>query len=223
MEKLHIGIILDGNRRFAKKLMKKPWEGHNYGAEKVENLFDWCKELNVRELTLYCLSIENFTRPKIEFDYLINLFKKYFSDLKNNRKIHENMIKIRFAGKRDLLDDELQQIMKELEDMTRDYENFVVNFALAYGGRQEILEAVKKMIENKKEVTEENFQDSLWIKDEPDLIIRTGGEKRTSNFLPWQATYSEWIFLDKMWPEFTQDDLEEAIKEFLNRKRNFGR
>lgn len=223
MENLHVGIILDGNRRFAKRLMKEPLKGHEYGAKKVERLLDWCKELNVKELTLYCLSLENFNRPKKEFNYLIKIFKKEFGKLRKDKRVQEDKIKIRFIGKKELFDKKLQKIMKELEEKTKDYENYVVNFALAYGGRQEIIETIKKMIKNKEQITEENFQKNLWLKTEPDLIIRTGGEKRTSNFLPWQATYSEWIFLDKMWPEFTKEDLKNSIKEFSERKRKFGK
>ncbi len=223
MKNLHIGIILDGNRRFAKRLMKKPLMGHEYGAKKVEKLLDWCKELNITELTLYCLSLENFNRPKKEFNYLIKIFKKEFSKLQKDKRIHDRKIKIKFIGEKILLDKKLQKIMREIEDQTKDYENYTINFALAYGGRQEIIEAIKKMIENKEQITEENFQKNLWLKTEPDLIIRTGGEKRTSNFLPWQTVYSEWIFLDKMWPEFTKEDLKNSIKEFSERQRRFGK
>jgi len=223
MENLHIGIILDGNRRFAKRLMKKSLIGHEYGAKKVEKLLDWCKELNVKELTLYCLSLENFNRSKKEFNYLIKIFKKEFNKLRKDKRLQEDRIKIRVIGKKDLFDKEFQKIIEEIEEKTKDYENYTVNFALAYGGRQEIIEAIKKMARNKEQITEENFKKNLWLKNEPDLIIRTGGEKRTSNFLPWQAIYSEWIFLDKTWPEFTKDDLEKAIKEFSERQRRFGK
>ncbi len=223
MKNLHIGIILDGNRRFAKRLMKEPLKGHEYGAKKIEKLLDWCQELNIKELTLYCLSLENFNRPKKEFNYLIRIFKKEFNKLKKDKRVQDNKIKIKFIGKKDLFDKELQKVMQEIEYQTKDYENYIINFALAYGGRQEIIEAIKKMIQNKEQITEENLKKNLWLKNEPDLIIRTGGEKRTSNFLPWQAIYSEWIFLDKMWPEFTKDDLRKSIKEFSNRKRRFGK
>ena len=212
-KRLRLGIILDGNRRFAKKLMKEPWKGHEYGAKKLKDLFDWCKELDVRELTLYCFSLENFNRPKKEFNYLINLFKKEFKNLETNPSIYENKVKIRFIGKRELLDTELQELMREIEAKTKNHKNYTINFAVAYGGRQEIIEAVQKLSESGKEINENNLQARLWLKDAPDLIIRTGGEKRTSNFLPWQSAYSEWIFLDKLWPEFTKQDLENSIKE----------
>lgn len=220
---MHIGIILDGNRRFAGKHNKKSWEGHEAGAKKVEELFDWCKELNVKELTLYCFSLENFNRSKEEVNLLMALFKKWFKKLGEDRRIKKNKIKIRFIGKKELLDKEIQEIMKDIEKKTEKYSNYQINFAIAYGGREEILSAVKNLIKEKKEINEKNFQNSLWLSNEPDLIIRTGGEKRTSNFLPWQSVYSEWIFIDKMWPEFTKKDLKEAIIEFKSRERRFGK
>jgi tritrans,polycis-undecaprenyl-diphosphate synthase [geranylgeranyl-diphosphate specific] len=219
----HIGIILDGNRRFAKKLMLEPWRGHELGAEKIEKIFDWCKEFGISEMTLYCFSIENFNRPWKEFDYLMALFKKEFEKIKDDKRLSENSIKIRFIGKRELFDLGLQRAMAELEQKTEDNSEFKINFAMAYGGRQEIIEAVKKLVKSKEEVSEENLKKNLWLADEPDLIIRTGGEKRTSNFLPWQSTYSEWVFLDKMWPEFTREDLITCMNEYSERERRFGK
>ncbi len=224
MERLHVGIILDGNRRFANRLMKESWKGHEYGAGKVEKLFTWCKELKIKELTLYCFSFENFNRPKKEFDYLMKLFKREFEKLKTDKRIEQDKIKIKFAGKKEIFDREIQELIKELEEKTKYYEEYIINFAFGYGGRQEIIDAVKKIIAEKRtEITEEDFRKYLWLNSEPDFIIRTGGEKRTSNFLPWQSVYSEWIFLDKMWPEFTKEDFENCIKEFHNRQRRFGR
>jgi tritrans,polycis-undecaprenyl-diphosphate synthase [geranylgeranyl-diphosphate specific] len=222
MENLHIGIILDGNRRFAKKLMKQPWKGHEEGAKKVEELLNWSLELGIKQLTLYCFSIENFNRTKEEVNFLMKLFKKEFERLEQDKRIRENRVRIRFIGQKEMLDKDLQELMKRIEEKTKDYNNYFLNFAIAYGGKQEILYAVKKLIECKKEVNEENFRKCLWLYDSPDLIIRTGGEKRTSNFFPWQSVYSEWIFLDKMWPEMTKKDLQEAIEEFNKRQRRFG-
>ncbi|MGV8151932.1 MAG: polyprenyl diphosphate synthase [Candidatus Nanoarchaeia archaeon] len=219
----HIGFILDGNRRFAKKLMMQPWRGHEMGAEKIEELLSWMKELGIKEATLYCFSLENFNRPRDEFDFLMKIFKKEFTKIKSDARVKENKIQINFIGKRELFDNELQGIMKNLEKETENHNEFRINFALGYGGRQEIVDAVKKLILEKKEINEENLQNSLWLTSEPDLIIRTGGEVRTSNFLAWQSTYSEWIFLDKMWPEFSKDDLIWCINEFKERERRFGK
>lgn len=218
----HLGIILDGNRRFAKRLMLEPWRGHELGFKKLEKIVGWLKEFEVKELTLYCFSLENFNRPKLEFDFLMKIFKESIEMLKKDKRIRKNKIKLRFIGKRELFDKEIQTGMYELEEMTKNYNNYIINFALGYGGRQEIIEAVKRLVKSGKEINEENLQKNLWLSDDIDLIIRTGAEKRTSNFLPWQSTYAEWIFLDKMWPEFEKQDLTECIEEFKNRKRRFG-
>ncbi|MDO8528554.1 MAG: polyprenyl diphosphate synthase [Nanoarchaeota archaeon] len=220
---MHIAIIIDGNRRFAKKILKEPWKGHESGAERVEKLFDWCDELNVKQLTLYALSIENLKRSEKEVAYLMKIFDKELRKLKEDKRLEERKIKIKFIGQRELLGKDLQNLMKEIEEKTKNNDKFFITFAVAYGGRQEIIDAVKKIISENKEINEENFQDYLWMPDSPDFIIRTGGEKRTSNFLPWQSVYSEWIFLDKLWPEFEKQDLIEAIEEFNKRERRFGK
>ena len=220
---MHIGIILDGNRRFAKKKNKDIGKGHEEGARRVEDLLNWCKEMDIKQITLYCFSIENFNRSEKEVKFLMNLFQKEFERIKKDKRIKENKIKIRFIGDKTRLNKNLQKTMKSLEEKTEKNDNYIINFAVAYGGRQEIIYAVKKLVKERKEITEENIKNCLYLADSPDLIIRTGGEKRTSNFLPWQSTYSEWFFLDKMWPEMTKEDLEKVINEFKNRKRRFGK
>ena len=222
----HIAIILDGNRRFAKRLMKEPWLGHDYGAKKVDELLDYAKDLGIKQMTLYCLSVENInSRPKNELEYLYKLFKKEFKEMDKD-KIKKYGIKIRFIGNLSLLPEDLREQCIKLVKETEKNNNFIVNFALAYGGRQEIIEAVKKILKNKikpNDFNEQIFEQNLYISSQPDMIIRTGGEKRTSNFLPWQGAYSEWFFLDKMWPEFVKEDLIECINEFKQRRRNFGK
>ena len=226
----HVAIILDGNRRFAKRLMLEPWKGHEYGRKKVEELLDYAKDFGIKEMTFYALSIENIkSRPKNELSYLYKIFKEVFRDL-SIKKIHENKMKIRFIGNLLLLPEDLREQCKKLEQETKYNNKFTVNFAIAYGGRQELIEAVKKILRNKinnndftDNINESLIEKNLYIKSEPELIIRTGGEKRTSNFLPWQSCYSEWIFLDKMWPEFTKEDLVDCINEYKQRKRNFGK
>jgi len=224
---MHIGIILDGNRRFAKRLMKEPCKGHEYGVEKVEKLLDWCIELGVKQLTLYTLSVDNFNkRPEKELSYLLNLFKKEASNLLDDKKIHENKIRVRFIGRLHMFDKELQDMMYKLMDQTKQYGNLTVNFAMAYGGREEITDAVKKMIEqgvSADHVDMKTISKYLYMSDEPDLIIRTGGEKRSSDFLTFQGAYSELIFLDILWPEFTKEDLISCIEEFNERERRFGK
>ncbi len=220
---LHIGIILDGNRRYAKKLALQPWKGHDFGTETFEKLLDWCKELGIKELTLYCFSLENFKRQEKEVEYLMDIFKKQLRKFMKDKRLDEDKVKVRFIGKTEKFDKELQELMREIEKKTEKNNKSIINFCMAYGGRQEIIDTFKKIVENKIEINEENFQKNLWLSDEPDFIIRTGGVVRTSNFLPWQSTYSEWIFLDKMWPEFTKEDLISAIEEFKTRERRFGK
>ena len=226
----HVGIILDGNRRFAKRLMKEPWKGHELGAEILEKLFEWCREIGVKEVTLYAFSIQNFNRPKKEFDYLMKIFNEEFERLLHDEKLHKRKVKIRVIGRIDKFPKDLYEKMKQVMDMTKDYDEYIINFAMAYGGREEIVDATKKVAEkiksgklNVSEINEESFSEALYMKDCPDLIIRTGGDKRTSNFLPWQSTYSEWFFLEKMWPEFEKEDLVNVIDGFKDRERRFGR
>ena len=226
----HVGIILDGNRRFAKRLMKEPWKGHEYGAEKVERIFEWCKEVGIKEMTLYCFSIQNFNRPKKEFDYLMRLFMQFFKRENIIQKIHNYKINVRFIGRIHLFPKDIYEEMKKLENATQTYSDYRINFAMAYGGREEIIDAIKKIgrgIEDgkidAKEIDESMFSKFLYMDSDPDLIIRTGGEHRTSNFLAWQSTYSEWIFIKKTWPEFEKEDLIKCIQDFSKRERRFGR
>ncbi len=226
MNPQHVAIILDGNRRFARRLMLQPWKGHEYGAQKVEDLLDYAKDLGIKEMTFYALSLENIkSRPKNELEYIYQVFRNTFKNIDRN-KIEKNNVKMRFIGDLSLIPRDLREQCYKLEDETKENEGFVVNFAIAYSGRQEIIEAVKKIIRNKispNEINEETIKQNLYLSDEPDIIIRTGGEKRTSNFLPWQSTYSEWFFLDKFWPEFEKEDLCNCIEEFKKRERRFGK
>jgi tritrans,polycis-undecaprenyl-diphosphate synthase [geranylgeranyl-diphosphate specific] len=226
----HIGIIPDGNRRFAKRLMLQPWKGHEWGAKKAEALLNWCKEKGVKRVTFYAFSVENFNRPKEEFDYLMNIFSNEFDRLMKDEKIHRERMKINFIGRLHMFPKNIVDKMEKLMEITKDYDNYEINFAMGYGGRTEILDAVKNVAKLVKEgklkvddINEEVFEKNLYISDEPDLIIRTGGESRTSNFLMWQSSYSEWIFVDKMWPEFEKEDFEKALEDYASRERKFGR
>ncbi len=227
----HIGIILDGNRRFAKRLMLKPWKGHEWGAKKVEKLFEWGKELGIKEATLYCFSIQNFNRPKTEFDFLMKIFKEETERLlKRKDKLKEEGMRINFIGRIHMFPKELYENMKKIMEITKNNNKYIANFAMAYGGREEVMDAVKKIAEQIKnnkldieQINEETFSKNLYFNDEPDLIIRTGGEKRTSNFLIWQSHYSEWFFVEKLWPEFEKQDLIQVLEEYKKRERRFGR
>jgi tritrans,polycis-undecaprenyl-diphosphate synthase [geranylgeranyl-diphosphate specific] len=227
----HIAIIIDGNRRFAKRLMMKPWMGHEWGFKKVEKLLEWLSELKfVKELTLYAFSMQNFNRPKDEFDYLMKIFKELCDKFSDDPKIMENGLRINFIGRTHLFPVDLQEKMKKVSEKTKNNDKYIINIALAYGGREEVIDAVKKVGEQIKKgtldvdkINEEVFSKNLYMESEPDIIIRTGGEKRTSNFLIWQSNYSEWFFLEKTWPEFEKEDLLKVIEEYKQRERRFGK
>lgn len=225
-----IAIVLDGNRRYAKKLGLQPWKGHEFGLRKLEKLFDWCQELGIKELTLYSFSTENFIRAKREINYIFSLFRQEFGKMKQKNGIFKNKIKVNVIGRLNMFPADIRKSMLEVVEKTKNHNSFIVNFAMAYGGRQEITDAVKKIAENVKkgkimveDINEKLISNNLYLKSEPDLVIRTGGEKRISNFLLWQSSYSEFFFIDKLWPEFTKQDLIKCIWEFNKRERRFGR
>ena len=223
----HLGVILDGNRRFAKRLMLNPEKGHEWGYKKIKELFQWCKEEKIYELTLYTFSLENFNRPKKEFDYLMKLFIKAFKELKEDANVKD--MKVNFIGRIIQFPKEVQNAMQELMEFTKNNSPFKVNFAMAYSGRAEIVDATKliiKKIKNKElkeeDLNENIFAKNLYLNSEPDLIIRTS-ESRLSGFLTYQSTYSELEFLpDKLWPEFSKEDFTNCIKKFYIRQRRFG-
>ncbi len=219
----HIAIVMDGNRRFARKHSLPLYKGHQRGAENVEKLLDWAKELGVKELTLYSFSMQNFNRMGEEFRYLMKLFEKFFKKvLQKLRETHEN-VQFNFIGRLAKFPKHVQQLAKELVSKTRDNDGLKVNFAFGYGGREEITDAVKRIVKNKiKQIDENTISENLYLNSEPEIIIRTGGEQRTSNFLPWQGIYAEWFFLKKFWPEFTKNDLKKVLLEFSERERRFG-
>ena len=224
----HIGIIIDGNRRFAKRLMLKPNKGHEWGYKKVKKLFEWCKEFDIKEITIYAFSIENFNRPKVEFDYLMNLFEKAFRDLKNEEEILKQIC-VTFIGRIKMFPKKVQEAMRELMKKTKDNNPFRINFAMAYGGRAEIIDAVKQIASQVKagnieidKINEEVFANNLYLNSDPDLVIRTS-EKRLSGFLTWQSVYSEIIFVEKLWPEFEKNDFVACIEEYKKRGRRFGK
>ena len=228
----HIGIIMDGNRRYAKKMGLDPKVGHVLGAKKLEEVLKWCLELGIKEVTLYAFSTENFKRRKEEIEHIFNLMKKKLKELERSDVIHKNRVQIRFIGRLELLPMDLRELMKKLERMTKNYRNYRLNIAVAYGGRSEILDAIKGIVKDALEgklrvedITEKTISKYLYTKDslDPDLIIRTSGEERLSNFLIWQSAYSELYFVDAFWPEFTKLDFLLAIRSYQKRERRFGR
>lgn len=229
----HIAIILDGNRRWASENALDPWLGHEKGAEKVEQLLDWSRKLDVKSITLYAFSTENFRRPKKEIEEIMRIAERKFREILTDERIHKNKVRVKVIGRVHLLPESLQALITEVEKATEGYDRQFLNIAFAYGGRAEIVDAAKEIAREIKEgrlteeaVDEEVFEQHLYTsympKQEPDLIIRTSGEERLSGFLLWQSAYSEFCFLDVYWPDFRLIDLLRAVRTFQRRKRRFG-
>ncbi|MEM2136830.1 MAG: polyprenyl diphosphate synthase [Candidatus Methanomethylicia archaeon] len=231
---VHVGIILDGNRRWAKEKDLPPWIGHEEGAKKVNDVIKWCYEAGVKILTLYVFSTENFNRSREEVDAIMKLAKRYADQYIDDKNIHEKKVKVKILGKRELLDEELNDKIEKIEKATENYDERYLNLAFAYGGRMEIVDAVRNICRkvmnreiNVNDINEETFEKFLYTshlpQPQPDLIIRTSGEERLSGFLLWQSAYSELIFLDVYWPEFRKIDFWRAIRTYQNRSRRFGK
>lgn len=229
----HIAIILDGNRRWASLKALDPWFGHERGAEKVEQLLDWCLKLDVKSITLYAFSTENFNRSKNEVEEIMRIAGEEFQKILTDERIHNNKVHVKVIGRSSLLPRDLQQLIMDVEDATQNYDEHFLNIALAYGGRAEIVDATKKIVEkveegelDLKEINEQLFEKYLYTshmpKQDPDLIIRTSGEERLSGFLLWQSAYSELCFLDLYWPDFRWIDFLRAVRTFQMRRRRFG-
>jgi tritrans,polycis-undecaprenyl-diphosphate synthase [geranylgeranyl-diphosphate specific] len=229
----HIALILDGNRRWASSKELNPWLGHQKGADTVEQLLDWCLKLNVKYVTLYTFSTENFTRNSVEVEEIMHIAGERFLKLLTDERIHKNRVHVKVLGRTNMLPDNLQKRIKDVEDATAHYDNQFLNFAFAYGGRAEIVDATKIIAEQVKagqiqpqEIDESTIEKYLYTshmtKQEPDLIIRTSGEERLSGFLVWQSAYSELAFLDVYWPDFRFIDLLRTIRTYQKRKRRYG-
>ncbi len=229
----HIALILDGNRRWANGQEMNPWLGHKQGAETAENLLDWCLMLDVKFVTLYMFSTENFGRSHEEVEEIMHIAEDKFRKLLTDDRIHRNHVHVKVIGRVNLLPDGLQTLIADVEKATANYDNMFLNFAFAYGGRAEIVDAAKKIAKKVKtgdldveDIDESTFEKYLYTshmpKQDPDMIIRTSGEERLSGFLLWQAAYSELLFLDVYWPDFRLIDLLRAIRTFQHRKRRFG-
>jgi len=229
----HIAIILDGNRRWASEKVLNPWLGHEKGAEKVEELLDWCLKLDVKSVTLYAFSTENFRRTSDEVQEIMRIAEQRFRTLLTDERIRKDKIRVKVIGRVGLLPESLQQLIGTVEKSTENYTEHFLNFAFAYGGRAEIVDAARKIAEevhdgklDPKNVDEKTFEQHLYTshmpQQDPDLIIRTSGEARLSGFLLWQSAYSELCFLDVYWPDFRVIDLLRAVRTFQKRKRRYG-
>jgi len=225
---------MDGNRRMAIKILKdNPTKGHYIGAKKVREFLRWCIDLNIKIVTLYSFSLENFNRPKKEVEALMNLFESEFRNIADDEDIHKYRVRIKAIGRLELLPERVREAIKYAEDRTKDYDNHYVNVAIAYGGQQELVDAVKKIAKKIKnnemdieDITMKTISKHLYTAHlphpNPDLIIRTSGEERISNFLIWQSSYSELYFCETYWPQFRKIDFLRAIRDYQNRKRRFG-
>ncbi len=219
----HIAIIMDGNGRWAKSRLMPRSFGHKQGMERMIGLMERAFELGVDYITVYALSTENLKRPKEELEGLFDLFRKHFKPYLT--RVCAKGVRLRALGDISLLPEDVQKILLEAEEETACFEGKGINVAICYGARDELVRAVNLAVERGEKVTEESLAQLLYTHDQPDpdLIIRTGKEVRLSNFLLYQAAYAELYFSDKMFPEFSDEDLEEAILEFSRRTRRFGK
>ena len=219
----HVGIIMDGNGRWATLRGKKRTFGHKVGSENVDAIVTHAFNKGVFALTLYAFSSENWLRPKEEVDGLMKLLKTYL--VKFAKKLLSNDIKLKVVGAREGLSDELISTIDEVESKTASCKSGILNIAVNYGGRQEIVNAVNSLISAGQEITVDALSGALYTAEsgEPDLIIRTGGEYRLSNFLLYQGAYSELYFTDVLWPDFNQAEFDKALEDFSKRKRRFGK
>lgn len=225
----HVGIIMDGNGRWAKKRGLPRSAGHAAGAAVFKTIVRYCSKIGIRHLTIYAFSTENWKRPQDEVLTLMKLFKQYLSDALTNF-LDEN-IQVRFLGDETAFDPRLRDLINETVEVSKNRTGMILNIALNYGGRTEILNAVKLLAQDVQngvllpdEIGEEAFSNKLYTagQPDPDLIIRPSGEKRTSNFLLWQSAYSEYVFMDVLWPDFRPEDLDRALELYAARNRRFG-
>ena len=230
----HIGVITDGNRRWAKERLMEGWEGHSEGAKTLENFLDWCIELGVQTVTIYSFSTENFKRSKKELDELFKVFHENLLKVLDTSSIHDHKVRVKALGRLETLPENLQELIHKVEEATKDYDNFYLNIAVAYGGRAEIVDAtrliatkIQKGTIQPEEIDEHVLEAHLYTSHlpdpDPDIIIRTSGESRLSNFLVWQSAYSELFLLDVYWPSFRKIDLMRAIRAYQRRQRRFGK
>lgn len=228
----HIGIIMDGNGRWAKRRLMPRTVGHKSGAKTFRDIAEHCRIIGLDYLTVYAFSTENWKRPKSEVDAIMSLLKEYLNEVFADREkyIKKNM-RVKFIGDISELDKDIIDGINDIEKTTKDMTGLTLNIAVNYGGRNDIANAMIKISEKVKkgwlqpqDITESLISQNLYTADQPDpdIIIRTGGEKRLSNFLTWQAAYSEYMYTDTLWPDFKSGELDSIIHEFCKRERRFG-
>ena len=226
-----IAFIPDGNRRYARKAGVNFLEAYSLGTKKAWDVMHWLEDYpKVKSGTFWMLSLENARKRKAELAILYKIFDRELSKVKESGYFEANQVRLKFFGRLEMLPKKLCQKMREAEDFTQDFKKRTINLALGYSGRAEIVDAAKRLAAEAKagkvdleKVDEERFENYLYLEQEPDLVVRTSGEQRMSGFLPYQSAYSELYFCKHYWPEFTEQDLAEAIEDFGARKRNFGK
>ena len=225
----HVGIIMDGNGRWAKKRGLPRSAGHTAGAQVFRKIARYCSNIGIKYLTVYAFSTENWRRPKEEVDALMKLFKEYLQEA--IRDFKDDSIVLRFIGDRSAFSPELLALMEENEAESKDRDGMVLNIAMNYGGRAEMICAMRRIAQkvadgevSPEEIDEQMVSDHLYTEGEPDpdLIIRPSGENRTSNFLLWQSAYAEYVIMDVLWPDFKEKDMDAALIEYARRSRRFG-
>ena len=228
----HIAVIMDGNRRYTKLMGNMEIiDGHRRGVNTLEKVLDWSIELGIEIVTAYAFSTENFNRPSKEVEGLMKLFQKEFEAISKNPKIHKNEVRINAVGNLNLLPENVREAIRIAEEATSSYEKRIVNIAIGYDGRMEIIDAIKKISKEVKdgklncnEIDEDLVNRNLYTAglEDPNLIIRTSGEERLSGFLLWQSSYSELYFCDSLWPELRKVDFLRALRSYQERERRFG-
>jgi len=219
----HVAIIMDGNGRWALQKGKSRNYGHQCGLKAIEKIVDYSIKKKISYLTLFTFSSENWKRPKKEVNFLFKLLENYFK--KNLLKVIRNGIKVKIIGNKSKLASNLRKIIKLAENKTRKNKKISVQLALNYGSKQEIINSMKIVNKKKQKITIKNFEKNLYTSGfpDPDILIRTGAQRRLSNFLLWQIAYAEIFFVKKMWPDFNKNDLKKILNKFRNIKRNFGK
>lgn len=218
----HVAIILDGNRRWAKKRRLPAIEGHRRGAENLEKVFDFAKKMGVRYMTAWVFSTENWNRSEAEVNYMFDLFREKFKAYKE--KFMKEKVRFIHIGRKDRIPTDVKESLIELEEDTKDFTEHTVALAIDYGGRDELVRAINKLIDEGKEVSEENIKKYLDTSEmpDPDLIIRTSGELRLSGFMSWQSAYAEYAFPEVPFPAFTEEEFTKVLQDYSDRERRFG-
>ncbi len=228
----HVGIILDGNRRFANTIKVPLTEGYIWGLNKLEEVLEWLWDLNIKVVSVWIFSTDNFKREAEQVNTILKMAEEKTIEIRDAKKVHARQVLIRYSGDRESLPESLQKQMIETEKATEKYGNHILNICLAYGGRKEMIDAIKSIalkVKNNEisidDINEEIVSNNLYTKGlpDPDLIIRTSGSIRLSGFMMWQSIYSELFFADILWPAFRKVDLLRAIRSYQRRKRNFGK